>query len=360
MKRMWALLASGLVIVLVAGFFAIRALNAPAERTFAADFADTTGVYVGNNVTYLGVPVGKITKITAQGTTMRVHLKVTDPEIKLPKEAGAQILQSALLTDRHVELGPAYTGGPQLEPGTVIAVSHTRSPMNLNEVSTSIDDLVQALNQTAPGGADVGDLVHNAAVAFEGNGAALHKVLASGEESLHSLNLKAPQLLQLTDDLQTLATALSQRDARIRRLSSNVTDASDVFATQSKDLESTLASLTKLSGSVNDFINNNRQLLRANMAGAATIAETVRKRQASLEETFNTMPTGAQNQAQAFDRKSRNLRVLIEMRNTLVFSRTWRSTFCPTVPFCNLLFNDTNTGLLDLFFDKFVDTIPDE
>ncbi|MEZ5159630.1 MAG: MCE family protein [Marmoricola sp.] len=259
-----------------------------------------------------------------------------------------------------MELGPAYTGGPQLEPGTVIDVKHTRSPMNLNEVTTSIDDLVQALNQTAPGGSDVGDLVHNAAVAFEGNGAALHKVLASGEDSLHTLNLKAPELLQLTEDLQTLAAALSERDARIRRLSHNMTTASDVFAAQSADLESTLTSLTKLSGSVNDFITNNRKLLRANLAGAATIAETVRKRQASLEETFNTMPTGAQNQAQAFDRKTRNLRVLIEMRNTLVFSRTWRATFCPTVPFCNLLFNETNTGLLDLFFEKFVETIPDE
>ncbi|MEI2669969.1 MAG: MCE family protein [Marmoricola sp.] len=310
MNKKLAILAGALAIVLVAGFFAIKALTAPTERTFAADFADTTGVYVGNNVTYLGVPVGKVTKITAQGTTMRVQLKVTDPEIKLPKDAGAQILQSALLTDRHVELGPAYTGGPQLEPGTVIDVKHTRSPMNLNEVTTSIDDLVQALNQTAPGGSDVGDLVHNAAVAFEGNGAALHKVLASGEESLHTLNLKAPELLQLTEDLQTLAAALSERDARIRRLSHNMTTASDVFAAQSADLESTLTSLTKLSGSVNDFITNNRKLLRANLAGAATIAETVRKRQASLEETFNTMPTGAQNQAQAFDRKTRNLRVL--------------------------------------------------
>ena len=101
-------------------------------------------------------------------------------------------------------------------------------------------------------------------------------------------------------------------------------------------------------------------MLAQNLAGAGTIAQTVRNRQASLEETFNTMPTGAQNQAMALDRKSRNLRVLIEIRNTLVFSQTWRSTFCPTVPFCNLLFNQTNTGLLDLFFDQFVETIPNE
>ncbi|MEZ5159629.1 MAG: MlaD family protein [Marmoricola sp.] len=80
MNKKLAFLAGALAIVLVAGFFAIRALTAPTERTFAADFADTTGVYVGNNVTYLGVPVGKVTKITAQGTTMRVQLKVTDPE----------------------------------------------------------------------------------------------------------------------------------------------------------------------------------------------------------------------------------------------------------------------------------------
>lgn len=358
--RKLALIAATLSVVLVAGLLLARGLTRPAERHFAADFADTTGVYVGNEVTYLGVPIGKVTEIKPRGTTMRIQMRVTDPEIKLPRDAGAQILQSALLTDRHVELGPAYTGGPQLADGAVIDSKHTRSPMNLNEVSTSIDDLVQALNQTAPGGADVGDLVHNAAVAFEGNGAALHQVLASGQESLQSLNLKAPELLQLTEDLQSLATALNQREVRIRRLTNNLTDASDVFAAQSQDLRTTLTSLTQLSDSVNSFITNNRKLLAQNLAGAGTIAQTVRNRQASLEETFNTMPTGAQNQAMALDRKSRNLRVLIEIRNTLVFSQTWRRTFCPTVPFCNLLFNQTNTGLLDLFFDQFVETIPNE
>ncbi|HNI71436.1 MAG TPA: hypothetical protein PLO27_08940, partial [Marmoricola sp.] len=160
--------------------------------------------------------------------------------------------------------------------------------------------------------------------------------------------------------LQSLATALNQREVRIRRLTNNLTDASDVFAAQSQDLRTTLTSLTQLSDSVNSFITNNRKLLAQNLAGAGTIAQTVRNRQASLEETFNTMPTGAQNQAMALDRKSRNLRVLIEIRNTLVFSQTWRRTFCPTVPFCNLLFNQTNTGLLDLFFDQFVETIPNE
>lgn len=359
MRRL-ALIAGGLAIVLIASFLLLRGLSSSPDRTFSADFADTTGVYVGNNVTYLGVPIGKVTAIKAQGTTMRVEMRVSDPEIKLPKDAGAQILQSALLTDRHVELGPAYTGGPELQPGTVIDAAHTRSPMNLNEVSTSIDDLVRALDHTAPNGADVGDLVHNAAVAFKGNGAALHQVLASGQETLQTLNLKAPELVALTDDLQTLAASLTAREERIRRLTNNLTDASDVFTAQSKDLKSTLTSLTDLSGSVNDFIGNNRKLLTKNLQGAATIAETVRKRQSSLEETFNTMPTGAQNQAMAFDRQTRNLRVLIEIRNTLVFSKTWRATFCPTVPFCNLLFNETNTGLLDLFFDQFVETIPNE
>lgn len=359
MRRL-VLAAGVLALVLVASVLVVRGLASSQDRSFAADFADTTGVYVGNDVTYLGVPIGKVTAIKARGTTMRVELRVTDPEIRLPADAGAQILQSALLTDRHVELGPAYTGGPQLQPGAVIDVEHTRSPMNLNEVSTSIDDLVRALNQTAPGGADVGDLIHNAAVAFQGNGAALHQVLSSGRETLQSLNLKAPELIKLTDDLQTLAGAINAREQRIRRLTTNVTTASEVFAAQSGDLRSTLSSLTQLSGSVNTFIGNNRKLLADNMAGAAAIAETVRKRQDSLEETFNTMPTGAENQALAFDRRTRNLRVLIEIRNTLVFSRTWRSTFCPTVPFCNLLFNDTNTGLLDLFFEKFVETIPDE
>jgi phospholipid/cholesterol/gamma-HCH transport system substrate-binding protein len=63
----------------------------PDDLVVTADFADTTGVYVGNDVTYLGVKVGEIVGIEPQGATMRVVMHLA-PDTRVPRDAGAEIL----------------------------------------------------------------------------------------------------------------------------------------------------------------------------------------------------------------------------------------------------------------------------
>src|SRR3546814_16813683 len=92
------------------------------------------------------------------------------------------MLQSSLVTDRYIELGPAYTGGPQLASGAHIEATHTRSPANMDQVVASIDDLVNALNSTTPGGKDVGHLLSVAARTMDDNGARTRDAMVARSE----------------------------------------------------------------------------------------------------------------------------------------------------------------------------------
>lgn len=97
-------------------------------RTVHADFGYINGIYPGSKVTVLGVPVGRVTAVTPQGTTVRVTMTLPD-DVALPADPDAYVVSPALISDRSVELGPAYSGsGPTLADGHVIPADHSHSP----------------------------------------------------------------------------------------------------------------------------------------------------------------------------------------------------------------------------------------
>lgn len=358
--RRTRLLVLLMAIVLVAVAWAKVPGTQDWERmALSADFADTTGIYVGNEVQYLGVPIGHVTGITPAGPVMTVHMSV-DPRTPLPKDAGAEILQSALLTDRFVEIGPAYRGGPRLAAGAHIAVERTRSPISIDDVGKSIDALVRALDQTGPGGKDIGDLLHVTARTFDGNGAQVRQLLLSSRAALAAINDKAPDLVAIVSNLSVLARTLGVRDAMIRRFTENLRSSSAVVAQQSASLGQTLRSLSELTGNVATFVRENRTKLTSNLRDAGAVAESIHRQQESLSEIFDLMPTGAENIARAFDPKRGALRVQMALRDMLLFSNLVRSQFCGAYlgDACLFLLNPQGTGALDQVLNRVRDTFP--
>ena len=349
-------LAAVLVVIAVA---VVWSLTGRQHRyTLTADFTDTTGLYVGNEVEYLGVPVGTIDAVTPMGTFMRVRMSV-DNGISLPADAGAQIEQSALLTDRYVELGPAYKGGATLPADSTIPTAHTRSPISFDDLSASINDLVVALNGHAKDGHGIGDLVHVVATGLDGNGARIKHLITSSTAALSAINSDAPDLQGIAKNLDTLAKALGENDAMVHRFVTNMSDASTVVAGQTTSLNGTLQSLSRLMTQVQTFIQQNRTNLTANLRDVASVAQTIHSEQATLAHIFDSLPTGAENIARAFDPATGSLRVEIAARQA---SAILTDGFCATAPLpasvCAGLTNPAGTGLFDQLAHGFMSAIP--
>ncbi|MFC7496783.1 MULTISPECIES: MCE family protein [unclassified Nocardioides] len=342
MTRRFAVLLA--LAVVVAGLVLVLRDGEQTKR-ISADFEDTTGIYVGNDVEYLGVPIGTIVAIEPRGTTMRVQMEIRG-EHPLPEDAGAEILQSSLVTDRHIEVGPAYAGGARLPDGAVIPTERTRSPATIDEVGRSVSDLVRALDR--PGRGDVGDLVTVGADALRGNGERARRALVVGERALRTVNGKSEAIKQVTAGLADLVDALADRDTTIRRFARSVAGSTDVLARQRGDLVETIDSLGRLGVLVNRFTARHRAAISDDVRASLELAETVRKRQAELTEAFDVMPTLAQNIAQAYDTRRGRLRVQFSLKSG-PFSSVFRAEQCNNfpIPLCDALFRTDETGALD-------------
>jgi len=113
-------------------------------------FQDAVGLFVGNDVAVLGLKVGSVTAIRAEGTHVLVDMSI-DPGVKLPANVGAVTMSPSVVTDRRVELTPVFRGGPTMRDGDLIPMDRTHVPVEIDRLFTAADRLTGQLNSATGG-----------------------------------------------------------------------------------------------------------------------------------------------------------------------------------------------------------------
>src|SRR5689334_1464702 len=173
-----------------------------------ADFSETIGVYPGSTVRVLGVPVGTVDSVQPQGTEVKVTMTVNSG-VPVPADAKAVVVAASVVSDRYVQLTPAYTGGPQLTDNAVIPVSRTAVPVEVDQIYTSINRLTQALG---PNG--------------------LNKNGALSE----TLGDNSGNLFATISNLQQFTAMLKTNDGQVREAEQQLSDVTGFLASDRTDL----------------------------------------------------------------------------------------------------------------------------
>src|SRR5699024_752330 len=94
---------AALVLVVMIGVGAWLVWPGHQRYTVTAYFTTATGLYEGDTVRVLGVPVGSVTSITPAGTRTKLELSIDD-DVDIPSDADAIIVAQSLVTSRFVQL----------------------------------------------------------------------------------------------------------------------------------------------------------------------------------------------------------------------------------------------------------------
>src|SRR5206468_12928632 len=134
-----------LAIALVGGLVvAVRSMTGIGRTHIVAYFDNSNGLFKGDEVLVLGVPVGKIDRIEPQPDRAKITLWV-DESYKVPADVRAAILSPQLITARAIQLTPAYTGGPAMADGAVIPQNRTAVPVEWDDLRVQLEKLTDAL-----------------------------------------------------------------------------------------------------------------------------------------------------------------------------------------------------------------------
>lgn len=292
--------------------FAIIAHPAGGTITVTAQFDNTTGLYQGNAVSLLGMQVGKATAITPKDNYVEVKLAI-DQGVDIPADVQAVTVSTSILTDRHIELTPAYHGGPKLKNGDVVGLTRTRTPVEFDKSLAMVDKLARALGGDGKGHGPLADLVSIGAAIASRSSPDIKATLGQLSEALR---LSADNGARSKKDIQAIITNLAElmqsaadNDTAIRQFGSNLRQLSDILADEDLGSGSTGKKVNLILARTASLLEKNRDGLKSTVADAQTLTAAINDYRREIAETFDVSPLLSGNIYNAIDTNAGSLRI---------------------------------------------------
>lgn len=279
----------------------------PADTVVTAHFVRAVGLYPGSQVRVLGVPVGSVESVTPEGASVRVRLRV-DAGVKVPAQAQAAVLSPSLVSDRYVQLLPAWTSGPTLASGADIPLERTAVPVELDQVTQSLDDLSVALGpQGANKDGSFSRLLATSADNLDGQGKNLNTTVDQLSKAVSTLSGSRGDLFDTVRNLQAFTSTLAAADPQVRQLNGNLAQVADQLDAERGDLGLALKNLAVALSEISTFVQDNRSVLRTDVASLASVTGTIAADRTALAETLDNAPVAISNLQEAYHPQSGTL-----------------------------------------------------
>jgi len=298
------------------------------KKHLTAYFTGATGLYVGNSVRMLGVDMGKVTSVEPMGDRVKVEVEY-DRAIQVPADAQAAIVAPSLVSDRYVQLAPAYTGGEVISEGATIPLERTAVPVEVDQLYESLDKISQSLG---PNGVNsngsLSDLLTTVAQNVDGNGQALHDTITKLSQASKTLSGNDDDLFGTIANLADFTTTLAQSDNQVRQFETRLADVSGYLAGEKENLAATVQQLGTTLATVQQFINTHSDRLKSNVDKLASVTQVLVDQRSALAEILDVAPVGLNNVVNAYNGSSGTLDARPNLNEL---------TQPPIVMICNLL-----------------------
>ncbi len=290
-------LAAALSVLLVAGISVVGTSwwDRVVTNTYVGYFANTNGLYVGDEVRILGVAVGAIEAIEPQPQNIKVTFSV-DARYPVPADVRAAVLSPSLVSARAIQLVPAYDGGPKLAAGAAIPQERTAVPVEWDDFRAQLQKLTESLQPTTPGGPNsVGEFINSAAENLRGQGGTARDTVLKLSQAMSVLGDHSTDIFSTVRNLQMLVSALSASSDLMARFNVNLADVSTVLSNTPDEIADATSGLDAAVTDLRGFIADNRESLGTTVDRFTAVTTALNDRRGDVKQVLHVAPTVFQN-----------------------------------------------------------------
>ncbi|GAA2744982.1 MlaD family protein [Terrabacter aerolatus] len=280
----FALLSVTLVAILSANYVGLTDKIAGGSYVVSAELAQSGGIFVGAEVTYRGVTVGKVETLRLSGDGVVVDARL-DRGTEVPKDTRAVVENRSAVGEQYLDLQPRTAKAPFLAAGDVIPRSSTAFPLRIDQLLQHVNDTVSSV----PRG-DLVTTVDELDKAFKGGGTDLQRLIDSGNALTSAASEALPQTTRLIDDGRIVLDTQVKSGADIRTSVSGFADVADTLRQSDPDLRLVLDRGSVAVGQLDALISENKQSLAALLANFITIGNVTTARLDGIEQLLVTYP----------------------------------------------------------------------
>jgi phospholipid/cholesterol/gamma-HCH transport system substrate-binding protein len=309
-------LAVALVVVLVACIVAvIRATGIDHRIHVTGYFANSNGLYAGDEVRVLGVPVGKIDRIEPQTNRVKITFWFSD-EFKVPTDAKAVIIAPYLVSVRAIQLTPPYTGGPVMAKDAVIGTERTAVPVEWDDFREQLKKLTETLQPTQPGGVStLGSFVNTAADNLRGQGANIRDAVIKLSQAFSALGDHSNDLFSTIKNVSILVSALQDSGNLMRQLNQNLAAVTGVLSNDPNEVGNAIADINAVAPDVQNFVAENKESLGTTSDKLASVTTALYQSLDDIKQTLHIAPTPLSNLANIYQPAQGTLTGVLAINN---------------------------------------------
>jgi len=284
--------------------------------TYTADFRESAGLRVGNEVRLAGVKVGDVRSVELARNKVVVDFRVKG--VSLGDRSTVSIEIKTLLGDKYLAISSA--GHQPQSANDTIPVNRTRTPFDIVPAVGKLSQTVDQIDTTK---------------------------LAQSFQVLSDTFANSPQHIKNTlTGLSQISSVLSSRDEQLKTLLANTAGFSQTLADRDEQLKKLFSDASLLLGE----LQFRREAVHTLLSGTTSLANQLRglvaDNQATLQPTLddlNKVTTILSKNQQNLDASLHSLAPYVRMFNNVVGNGRWFEGYI-----CGLLPPTTDLGIFDI------------
>jgi phospholipid/cholesterol/gamma-HCH transport system substrate-binding protein len=252
--------------------------------TVRADFAQTGGIFTNAEVTYRGVPVGRVGAIHLESDGVLVDLNIQHGT-QIPADTLAVVADRSAVGEQYVDLQPRTDTGPYLNGGSTIPRAETRTPLPTTDLMVNLDRLVNSVNKN-----DLTVTIDQLGAAFNGTGPDLQRLIDSGNSLIKTANDNLPQTTALINQLQPVLTTQVDEGSSIVGFSRDLAALTGQLRASDPDIRKVLDNGITASAELQNFLQTTQPTLGPLLGNLVTVGQIVEARLPGVQQILVTYP----------------------------------------------------------------------
>ncbi|MBO2451324.1 MCE family protein [Actinomadura barringtoniae] len=286
------LIVFGIITVLGIAIVLVKYLKVgagPLGRQYTAyvDLTDSGGVFTNAEVTYRGVPVGRVGPIQLTSDGIKVKLQLEKGK-RIPREGTAAIVANrSAVGEQYIDLQPSRNTGPYLDEGKPYTIPRalTKLPVSTAELLRNVDKLVSSVNPQ-----DLGTIVDELDKAFAGSGTDLQKILDDTDRLLKTADQAYPDTKQLLDNSKIVLDTQRSQGANIKGFARNLNELTTSLRDDDPALRNDIDATPGAVGQIDKTIDDLSPTLPVLLANLTTTGQIMTTHHAGLRSLMILYP----------------------------------------------------------------------
>ncbi|MCX5041655.1 MCE family protein [Aldersonia sp. NBC_00410] len=293
------------------------------QYTVTVQMTTSGGLYPQSEITYRGVPVGRVgaLRLTDDGLVVEAKLDNGGPDI--PASTKAVVANRSAIGEQYLDLQPTTDEGPYLEDGSVITADNTTTPLPVEEVIRSVDSFARSVPLD-----DLRTTITELGTAFDGKGDDL-QVLVDSLNSFTETGIETlPETLQLIRDGRIVLDTQAEQSDSIRAFSDGLDKVTAQLRDSDPDIRRLIGTGTDFSDQTYALLQESGPALTENLTNLNELTTAVAPKAFNLKPLLQLLPgLSIGGSSTAPGDGTTHFGLVLETNNPIACTRGYESTY---------------------------------